>query len=287
MPDRLRPWTAAFGAMCTDAVANLASDAGALDRDVLVAVLGAVDAGDDGVGVLLGDADVGVRVAQADRADPAPVTADRSREQRTKVIGGHTVLLAQAHEQPGLGAVGRGRGHGRVALAARGPLGLVVVALGLGVALAALGLVVMLGALGLTRALGALGLARAFGLAVAILAMPIRLGIAAAPPLVPVAATLGAAATLAGLRLGGLLGRRLGGGLGDSRRRAVLAARGLGVLGLRLGGAGRLLFGPGLPELAGLRGRLGSPVAPGLAVAAVAAVAVAVLARLALRRPRQ
>src|SRR5262249_33641165 len=48
------------------------------------------------------------RVAQAHRADPRLVAADRSREQRAQIVGAHAVLLAEADEQPGLRTLGSG-----------------------------------------------------------------------------------------------------------------------------------------------------------------------------------
>src|SRR5438067_10574596 len=92
-------------------------------------------AGDDRFDQLLGHAHVGVRVPQADRADPRRVAADRAGEQLAQVIGRDAVLLAQAHEQARLAAI-RGRRlafrAGRLVL--RG-LGLVA-ALGLVIAIA-------------------------------------------------------------------------------------------------------------------------------------------------------
>ena len=70
----------------------------------------AVDAVDDRLDEILGDADVGVRVAQADRADADGVAADRTGEQRAEVIRRHAVLLAEADEQARLVAVRGGRG---------------------------------------------------------------------------------------------------------------------------------------------------------------------------------
>src|SRR5262245_53093562 len=110
------------------------------------------------------------------------------------------------------------------------------------------------------------------------LVVAIRLGVGAAAPLVAVAlaAARGASALggLGRLRLGGLdLGRRLGLCL-----RLGLAARGGGLCVRRACFADPrgLLLGPGLPELAGVRGRLASLVAPALAVVMLGAVLRAV-----------
>src|SRR5688572_416156 len=79
---------------------RLRSSAGALDRDVVLVVRRAVDALDDRVDQVLGDAHVGVRVAKADRPDARLVAADRGSEELAEVVGGHAVLLAEADEQP-------------------------------------------------------------------------------------------------------------------------------------------------------------------------------------------
>jgi hypothetical protein len=56
----------------------LSSGSGAFDRHVLLIVLRAVYALDDRIDQVLRNAHVGVRIAQADRADPGLVAPDRS-----------------------------------------------------------------------------------------------------------------------------------------------------------------------------------------------------------------
>src|SRR5277367_164667 len=92
-----------------------------LDRHAVLAVLRTVYARDNRIDEVLGDADMRMRVAQADRTDARGVAADRAGEQRAQIFCGHAVLLAEAHEQARLGAVhecgcSRGLGVGRLVL---------------------------------------------------------------------------------------------------------------------------------------------------------------------------
>src|SRR5262249_52102033 len=119
----------------------------------------------------------------------------------------------------------------------------------------------------LGRALGvdhgvALAASAALGLVVAIgaIGVAIDLGVAARPALVLVAAAIAAATTAltAGLVVAGFRGR--------SRGRRRYRGGGLGR------DARRLLLGPGLPELAGVRGDLGLAIALRLAIGVTLAV---------------
>src|SRR3569623_1598138 len=149
----------------------------------------AVDAGDDVLDQILGDADVGVRVAQAARADASGVAADRSREQRAQVIGAHAVLLAEADDQARLVAVGGRRGLLAAVVLLRGAL------------------VVLLGLLRLAIVLGG---AVVLGVTIVLLvATTAAIAVTATPLLAIVARRLGLFRLGSANRLGGGRSRRL------------------------------------------------------------------------------